>query len=352
MNNLQLDHKILFSRDKSIVFNSDVSPQPRGNIFWSSTLYLLVSIALVGMSCTKEEPTVEPEITCSDGLQNGSELGVDCGGLCPNCESEIAVPAGGYESAETYAGYNLVWSDEFEGSQLSTDKWSFHLGDGCPNLCGWGNNELQTYTGAPENIYLDQGYLFITAIQENLNGKTYSSSRIHTDEKFEFRYGRVDIRAVMPSATGTWVALWLLNRSYQVQDPGRFWPSGGEIDIVEYLGQEKRKAFGTAHFGTDFPANHRFVSGYYTTQKHPFDKAFYVYSIIWEEDRIQWLINDEVYHEIRPERTANQGQPYPFNDYFYLIMSLSVGGNLPVAPLASEYPSTLIVDYIRVFQID
>ncbi len=342
----------MFSRDKSIVFNSDVSPQAGGNILWSFFSTLLILLALLCTTCTKEKLTSEPAISCSDGIQNGSESGVDCGGPCTSCELEVVVPEGGYESAETYVGYKLVWSDEFNGSQFATDKWSFHLGDGCPNLCGWGNNEMQTYTGASKNIYLDQGYLFIRAIRENLNGKSYSSSRIHTDEKFEFRYGRVDIRAAMPSATGTWVALWLLNKSYQVQDPGRFWPSGGEIDIVEYVGQDQRRAFGTAHFGTDFPANHRFVSGYYNTQKHPFDKAFYVFSIVWEEDRIQWLINDEVYHEITPATTAGHGQPYPFNDHFFLIMNLSVGGNLPVPPLASEYPTTLIIDYIRVFQID
>ena len=340
----------MFSRDKSIVFNSDVSPQARGNILWTFSLILLFSLFVGCTACQKEEPSTEEEFTCTDGIQNGAEEGVDCGGNCPDCETKIEVPGGGYFSADAYPGYELVWYDEFEGNNLATDKWSFHLGDGCPNLCGWGNNEWQTYTGAPQNIEVDQGYLFITAIEENLNGKTYSSSRIHTDGKFEFQYGRIDIRAAMPAATGTWVAFWLLNHEYLVQDPAKFWPSGGEIDIMEYLGEEERKIFGTAHFGTDFPANHRFVSGYYTTQQHPFDKAFYVFSIIWEEDRIQWLINDEVYHEITPGTTNQHGQPYPFNDHFYLIMNLSVGGNLPVAPVASEFPSTLIIDYIRVFQ--
>lgn len=303
----------------------------------------------VWLACGQTENPV-PKPSCSDGIENGTETGIDCGGDCPPCTTNIGVPAGGYETPSSYEGYELVWGEEFDGARLDASKWSHHLGDGCPNLCGWGNREMQFFTDNKDNLTLEDGYLKITAKEDVINGYKYSSSRIHTDNKFEFQYGRIDIRAAMPSATGTWVAFWLLNQKYLVQKPGAHWPSGGEIDIMEFLGQDHEEILGTAHYGTDFPNNHRFNSKKYRTNKHPFDKAFYVFSIIWEEDKIQWLINDEVYHTITPETTAAANQPYPFNDKFFLILSLSVGGNLPTDPIPDEYPSSVIVDYIRVFQ--
>ncbi len=314
----------------------------------STGFYLLIFCMILCGSCSDNS---EMELsTCIDGIQNGEEEGIDCGGPCPPCLTKIEVPDTGYESPKSYEGYSLVWSDEFDGKGLDLSKWTFHLGDGCPNLCFWGNNELQYYTDSPKNIFLQNGYLAINAIQETINGYSYSSSRIHTDNIFEFKYGRIDIRAAMPSATGTWVALWLLNKNYSIQQPGVKWPSGGEIDIMEFLGEDPTEILGTAHFGTDFPANHRFISKHYQTKTQPFDKSFYVFSIIWEKDRIQWLINDEVYHEITPSDTAARGQPYPFNDEFFLIMNLSVGGNLPAPPIIDDYPSSVIIDYVRIFQ--
>ncbi len=304
------------------------------------------------MSCSSStnEPVLAvilPSVTCTDGFQNGDEEGIDCGGsacaVCP--EVTATIPVSGFESPTTYTGYNLVWSDEFNDETLASDKWSFHTANGCPNLCGWGNNELQYYTD--DNHSFLEGNLVIEAKRETISGFDYSSTRIHTDNKFEFKYGRIDIRASMPSATGTWTALWLLNKSYSIQTPAEWWPKGGEIDIMEYLGEDKMEILGTAHFGSDL-ASHRFNSVLYDVPNENFDEVYYVYSIIWEEDKITWLVNDVAYHSITPSDT--NGEPYPFNDEFYLLMNLSVGGNLPVAPISSEYPAFLIIDYIRVFQ--
>lgn len=303
---------------------------------------------ILSCSSSNNENEVTETATCFDGVQNGNETGIDCGGTaCFPCEVEVFadIPDVGYTSPTSYDGYNLVWSDEFNSDTLDSDKWSFHLANGCPNLCGWGNNELQYYTN--DNHYFDGGNLVIRAKNEDINGFNYSSTRINSDNKFEFQYGRIDIRASMPSAIGTWVAFWLLNKDYQVQNPAAEWPSGGEIDIMEYLGQDKDSAFGTAHFGSDL-SNHNFISGYYDAPNQDFDKEFYVFSILWEENSIKWLINDVEYHSFTPNST--RGQPYPFNDEFYILMNLSVGGNLPVAPIASQYPAFVIIDYIRVFQ--
>ncbi|WP_299435499.1 glycoside hydrolase family 16 protein [uncultured Aquimarina sp.] len=316
--------------------------------------YLIFSL-LISCSTPKEEVAVIidepiPDITCNDGIMNGSETGVDCGGnSCASCSTgSLVIPDSGYDASDNYDEYTLVWNDEFSSENISAEKWSFHIGDGCPNLCGWGNNEFQYYTNDEDNVYVKDDNLIIEAKKENIGGKDYSSARIHTDNKFEFRYGRIDIRASMPSATGTWVALWLLNKDYEVQNPAEWWPRGGEIDIMEYLGEDKTEILGTAHYGSNL-SNHRFNSVKYKAPAETYDKVYHVFSIIWEEDKITWLVNDVPYHSITPSQTF--GQPYPFNDEFFLLMNLSVGGNLPSeAPIPSEYPTFLIIDYVRVYQ--
>ena len=212
-----------------------------------------------------------------------------------------------------------------------------------------GNSELQQFTSSNENLYFKEGNLIIEAKNE---ANQYSSSRINTDNKFEFKYGRIDIRASMPSVSGIWTALFLLNKEYTIADPGAYWPSGGEIDIMEYLGEDHDKILGTAHYGTDFPNNWHFDSVNYSSQNGAsFNEVYYVFSIIWEENSIKWLVNNVEYHSITPATTAVKGQPYPFNDEFYLIFALSVGGNLPnTTPVPSDFPAHLIIDYIRVYQ--
>lgn len=294
-----------------------------------------------------------PCATCNDGIQNGNETSVDCGGPdCQPCLVAVVIPTSGYDAPTTYAGYSLAWSDEFDTNTLDLNKWDYHLGNGCPNLCGWGNNEEQYFTNNSKNIYFEEGNLVIEAKNENISGKNYSSSRIHTDNTFEFKYGRVDIRASMPSAPGTWIALFMLNKNYTINDPGAYWPSGGEIDIMEYLGENHDDILGTGHYGTDFPNNHRFNSVHYDSQNgESFNEVYYVFSIIWEENSIKWLVNNVEYHSMSPSTTTANGQPYPFNDEFYFIFALSVGGNLPNAvPVPRDFPAFLIVDYIRVFQ--
>ncbi|WP_435625300.1 glycoside hydrolase family 16 protein [Flagellimonas sp.] len=315
---------------------------------------LLSGVLFFNCSSNQSDEPIVLEASCFDSVMNGDETGVDCGGNCPNvCDSEpVSIPTSGFVSPTAYDGFTLTWSDEFNSAQLDQEKWDFHLGDGCPALCNWGNNEEQFFTNSSDNIYLDRGNLIITAIDEFRSGKNYTSSRIHTDEKFEFKYGRVDIRASMPSAPGTWVALFMFNKDYTILDPDAFWPSGGEIDIMEYLGEDPNNILGTAHFGTDFPANWFFESSDFSAPNGvSYDSSYYVFSIIWEEDKITWLVNDMEYHSIDTQTTSDLGQPYPFNDEFYFVFALSVGGNLPsVSPTPSDFPDSLIVDYVRVFQ--
>ncbi len=287
--------------------------------------------------------------SCDDGILNGNETGVDCGGVCNPCSEGLLIPYGGFQAPNSYSGYTLFWSDEFNETSLNSSKWNYNIGNGCPSLCGWGNNELQQFTSSNKNLYFKEGNLIIEAKNES---NQYTSSRINTDNKFEFKYGRIDVRAAMPSVSGTWTALFLLNKNYTTSNPGVYWPSGGEIDIMEYLGEDRNKILGTAHYGTDFPNNWHFNSVNYNSQNgEPFNEVYYVFSIIWEEDKITWLVNDVAYHSITPATTSAKGQPYPFNDEFYLIFALSVGGNLPKAtPVANDFPDYLIIDYVRVYQ--
>jgi len=299
-------------------------------------------------------PNCEPCPTCDDGIMNGSETEVDCGGDdCSPCQVVASIPTDGYNAPTSYNGYQLQWSDEFNGNSLDDSKWGYHEGTGCPNLCWWGNKELQYFTGSNEdNIYIKEGNLVIEAKNENISGMKYSSGRIHTDNKFEFKYGRVDIRAAMPDISGTWAALFMLNKNYTIDNPGAYWPSGGEIDVMEYLGEDHNTILGTGHYGADFPNNHRYNSVYYSSQNNQkFNEVYYVFSIVWEENSIKWLVNDVEYHSMTPETTAANGQAYPFNDEFYFVFAHSVGGNLPkMEPLPENFPSFLIIDYVRVYQ--
>ena len=310
------------------------------------TIFLLFIFA----SCNDNGGMVLPMPTCNDGIRNGNETGVDCGGGCTDCLIQIDAPNVGFESPTEYDDYTLVWNDEFNDDKIDAGKWSHNLGGGCPDLCGWGYDEQQYHTNDAQNSFQRDGYLVLNAVSELISGYAYSSARINTDDKYEFKYGRIDIRAAMPPAVGTRVAFFLLNKDFSILKPEVEWPSGGEIDVMEYLAEDTDHLLGKAHFGTDLTTNHKVHSGEYTAVAHPFDKAFYVFSIIWEEDRIQWLVNDMVYHEITPAITSAEGQPYPFNDEFFLSLSLSVGGSLTVEPISNQYPSYVIIDYVRVFQ--
>jgi beta-glucanase (GH16 family) len=255
----------------------------------------------------------------------------------------VNIPAGGYTSPETYDGYTLVWSDEFEGEGLDAANWTHELGDGCPGLCGWGNNELQWYQ--PDNTLFRDGYLIIQARQESVGGRDFTASRFITKGKQEFQYGRIDIRAALPEGRGLWPALWMLGANIDQVS----WPACGEIDIMELTGDRPNRIIGTAHFGATV-AQHQFrTAAKFLPAGQKFSEAFHVFSIIWEEDRIEWYLDDELYHTFTPANTA--GQPYPFNQPFFFIFNVAVGGNLPGSPDANtRFPQHMIVDYIRVFQ--
>jgi beta-glucanase (GH16 family) len=251
-------------------------------------------------------------------------------------------PNTGYTSATTYPGYTLAWADEFNGTEISAD-WTFELGDGCPTLCGWGNDELEFYK--KENTRLQDGKLIISAKMENAGSRSYTSSRLITKGKKFFTYGRVDIRALLPKGQGIWPALWMLGEN--ISEVG--WPKCGEIDIMELIGGSTDNRDGTIHGTVHWdnagsPANY---GGSTKLSTGIFNDEYHVFSIIWDQEKIVWLLDDVQYHviDIRPAELNEFQQP------FFFIMNVAVGGRWPGSPNASTvFPQEMRVDYIRVFQ--
>jgi len=193
----------------------------------------------------------------------------------------------------------LVWNDEFEGALLSDD-WVYDIGDGCPNLCGWGNEQLQFYR--KQNAELKDGHLVITAKRQLIRNKFYTSARINTQGRQSFTFGRIDIRAKMPEGQGVWPALWMLGES----NPEVGWPASGEIDFMEMIGGKEDGRDNTVHGHIHWEENgmHKFQGGEKRLSEGILADEFRVYSIIWNEDKITWLLDDEVYHEMDISRES------------------------------------------------
>jgi len=261
-------------------------------------------------------------------------------GTIRNDDTYIFVPADGYITPESYTGYDLVWQDEFDGNELNQNDWSYEIGAG-----GWGNNELQYYTDRADNSRVQDGNLIIEAKQESFSGSNYTSARLITSGKQSFTWGRVDIRAILPEGQGVWPALWMLGENIWTIG----WPACGEIDIMELVGHEPSTVHGTAHWG---PQGQTFSNnagtGFNLSGGEKFSDKYHVFSIIWEPGKIKWLVDDQQYFQIE---NADINEAYRFDDEFFFIFNIAVGGNWPGSPDAStQFPQQMIVDYIRVFQ--
>lgn len=261
-----------------------------------------------------------------------------------NDDTKISFSDNGYDAPTSYAGYTLTWADEFNTGVLDANAWSNQDGDGCPNICGWGNNELEYYTSRPQNIFFQDGKLIIEARKENLGGRSYTSSKILTAGKKTFRFGRVDIRAKLPKGKGIWPAFWMLPQDNAYGG----WPTSGEIDIMEMVGHEPNRTHGTLHYGPG-PGSIQYNRNTALASGTLYDE-FHVYSIEWKEDQIKWFLDGNLFSTANRSDLASN-TIYPFNEEFYFIFNLAVGGNWPGNPDAGTvFPQWLIVDYIRVYQ--
>jgi beta-glucanase (GH16 family) len=253
---------------------------------------------------------------------------------------KTVIPSEGYTTPETYPGMTLLWQDEFNASAVNESDWTFEIGRGGN---GWGNNELEYYK--KENATIEDGKLVITAKKENVGDAQYTSTRMITKDKKTFKFGRIDIRALLPKGQGIWPALWMLGNN--INSVG--WPACGEIDIMEMIGGQNREktVYGTLHWDNggshactcDKPG-HSLSSGIYADQ-------FHVFSLDWTETSITFYVDDVQFNKI--DITPVQLSEFK-NEYFF-IFNLAVGGNWPGNPDATTvFPQRLIVDYVRVFQ--
>jgi beta-glucanase (GH16 family) len=247
----------------------------------------------------------------------------------------------GYTTSATYDGFALVWQDEFNGSALSPESWTFETGTGSG---GWGNNELQYYR--QENTSLKDGFLVITAKKESFGGANYTSSRIITKGKQKFKYGRMDIRAKLPRGQGLWPALWMLGENISTVG----WPACGEIDIMEMVGGAGREktVHGTLHWEEN---GHKCTCDKpgYSLASGTFSDKFHVFTLTWDKTYIRWYVDDVLFNtiDITPAALSE------FHNEHFFIFNVAVGGNWPGSPNdATQFPQKMIVDYIRVFQPD
>jgi len=249
-------------------------------------------------------------------------------------------------SASAQKQLRLVWSDEFNiDGAPDTRRWSYDLGDGCPDNCGWGNNELQFYTADSINARVESGVLIIEAHKDSIGGKPFSSAKIVSRENGNWLYGRFEIRAKLPRGIGTWPAIWMLPTDWKYGG----WPTSGEIDIMEHVGYDPGEIHGTIHTEA---YNH-----IKQTQKEgkinvpDAQDEFHVYTVDWSRNRMDFYVDNRLYHTV----TRNPKDDYrgwPFDQRFYLIMNVAVGGNWGGAKGVDPdiWPQRMEVDYVRVYK--
>jgi beta-glucanase (GH16 family) len=238
-----------------------------------------------------------------------------------------------------------VWADEFDqpdGSPPDPTKWNHQEGGN-----GWGNGELQQYTSDIENAFIQNGMLVIQAVKEYSLGRDYTSARLTTQFRGDWTYGRYEIRAKLPTTQGIWPAFWLLPSRAKYGSGA----AGGEIDIMELIGSAPGTSYGTLHFGN--PAE-RSSGEFNLPEGETFSDDFHVFAVEWEPDEIRWYVDDVLFHSEREWFTTARKDavyPAPFDQDFYFIVNVAVGGHWPGDPdETSVFPQMLYVDYVRVYQ--
>ena len=273
-------------------------------------------------------------ISCGGG-DDGPGTPANPGGTLPPVEID--------ETFET-----LVWSDEFDvDGSPDGEKWTYDLGDGCPDLCGWGNNEAQYYTNRSENVIVDDGLLKINLKRENYEGKLYTSTRMLTQGKYKFKYGKLEVKAKLPSGGGTWPAIWLLGKN--INEDGAYWdnegfgttswPWCGEIDIME-PNVAKTEILGTWHW--DNGGGYQFNSKSVVTNNTDTSQNFYNYILEWNPDSMKIYMNNILINEM-PTVT-------PFDEEFFILLNVAMGGSLG-GNIDNGFTNDIMeIDYVRIYQ--
>lgn len=230
-------------------------------------------------------------------------------------------------------GWNLAWSDEFNGTSIDTSNWKFETGGG-----GWGNNELEYYTNRSENARIENGNLVIQANKESYNGSSYTSARLKSQGLRNWTYGKVEARMKLPAGQGIWPAFWMLGENISQVN----WPACGEIDIMEHINNESL-VHGTIHWDNNGHAS------YGTASPNIDVTQYHVYSIEWNASSIKWFVDGTQYLEANIENNINGTDE--FHKPFFILFNLAIGGDWPGSPNSSTaFPAKMYVDYVRVYQ--
>ena len=248
------------------------------------------------------------------------------------------------ESQTVITMNEIVWADEFTTAGApDSSKWNFDIGTG---QNGWGNNELQYYTDRPQNIEVKDGMLYIKAVKESYLGSSYTSAKITTKGTFEQKYGRYEAKIKLPWGQGLWPAFWLLGDD---SNGSVIWPQIGEIDIMEYRGQQPTIVHGSIH-GPGYSAGEAITKSY-TLPNDRFDTDFHIFGIEWGPNYINYYVDDVLYNQITPSSLPIIAE-WVFNDNnFYIILNLAVGGSFVGSPnTQTVFPQEMIVDYVRVYK--
>lgn len=232
-------------------------------------------------------------------------------------------------------GRELVWEENFDGSTLNDKVWNIDIGNGCPN-CGWGIHERQEYTD--QNYRIENGHLIITAKKE---GEKFTSSRMNTKGKKEFKYGRLEASAKLPFGSGIWAIFWILRSDYVVYN----WPKCGEIDILEYIGREPNTIFTTVHTQASYGNSINTKK----TKILDVEEEFHLYAIEWTKDKIDFFIDKDLVYTYQP--AVKNEDTWPFDKPFYFLVNIAIGGNFGGPVIDEEiFPQEFSIDYIRVYQ--
>ncbi len=261
------------------------------------------------------------------------------------------------------AKWKLVWSDEFSKAEIDHSKWNFETGnwivdkDGNPVAAGWGNNEKQFYTDKNENAFVKDGKLVIRAKKEQASDQfgtyDYTSAKLTTKGTFSKTYGRYEMRAKLPKGKGLWPAFWMLPE----EDRYGGWAASGEIDIMESWGSQPDKVAGTIHYGETWPNNKYTGKDYHFAEGDGIDK-WHTYAVEWEPGEIRWYVDGQLYqtqndwYAKEANKASKYSYPAPFDQNFYLIMNLAVGGWFDGdVDETTPFPAEMEVDYVRVFDL-
>jgi beta-glucanase (GH16 family) len=243
--------------------------------------------------------------------------------------------------AHQNTGWKLQWQDEFNYADVpDSNKWSYDVGGD-----GWWNKELQYYTNKrKENARVENGQLIIEARKEDFEENKYTSARLVTKGKADFKYGKIELRAKLPKGRGIWPAFWLLSS----QDP-RIWPDDGEIDIMEHVGYKQGEITGATHVkknanGTDI------LSKASTIMIPDAAENFHTYTLIWSPEKLEWYVDHKLFHHF--DKDNRPSYQWPFDKEFYILLNIAIGGTWGGKEGIDDtiFPQKIHLDYVRVYK--